>query len=128
MTQTIFFGFGFRVLLVGNRGDCRKFASDYPSKPCSCLVKHDCYFIGIVWGVFCDWCTIAGALEIIVYAGAIMVLFIFVMMMLNLGSHDVEEESSWLTSSAWAVPAGLTFIVGLVVATQSVRHSIQTLR
>ena len=27
----------------------------------------------------------AGALEIIVYAGAIMVLFLFVMMMLNLG-------------------------------------------
>ncbi len=29
----------------------------------------------------------AGALEIIVYAGAIMVLFVFVVMMLNLGRH-----------------------------------------
>lgn len=30
----------------------------------------------------------AGALEIIVYAGAIMVLFVFVVMMLNLGGSD----------------------------------------
>ena len=29
------------------------------------------------------------ALEVIVYAGAIMVLFVFVVMMLNLGEHDV---------------------------------------
>jgi NADH-quinone oxidoreductase subunit J len=29
----------------------------------------------------------AGALEVIVYAGAIMVLFVFVVMMLNMGSH-----------------------------------------
>ena len=33
----------------------------------------------------------AGALEIIVYAGAIMVLFVFVVMMLNLRS-DAERE------------------------------------
>ena len=55
----------------------------------------------------------AGALEIIVYAGAIMVLFVFVVMMLNLGTQSTLEEESWLSSSAWAVPAGLDFIVGL---------------
>ena len=49
----------------------------------------------------------AGALEIIVYAGAIMVLFVFVVMMLNLGTQSTLEEESWLASSAWAVPAGL---------------------
>ena len=57
----------------------------------------------------------AGALEIIVYAGAIMVLFVFVVMMLNLGTQSTLEEESWLASSAWAVPAGLAFIVGLTV-------------
>ena len=57
----------------------------------------------------------AGALEIIVYAGAIMVLFVFVVMMLNLGTQSTLEEESWLTSSAWAVPAGLAFIVGLTL-------------
>ena len=57
----------------------------------------------------------AGALEIIVYAGAIMVLFVFVVMMLNLGTKSTLEEESWLSSSAWAVPAGLAFIVGLTL-------------
>lgn len=57
----------------------------------------------------------AGALEIIVYAGAIMVLFVFVVMMLNLGTQSTLEEESWLSSSAWAVPAGLAFIVGLTL-------------
>ena len=57
----------------------------------------------------------AGALEIIVYAGASMVLFVFVVMMLNLGTQSTLEEESWLSSSAWAVPAGLAFIVGLTL-------------
>ncbi|GIS50876.1 MAG: hypothetical protein Ct9H90mP25_3100 [Gammaproteobacteria bacterium] len=36
-------------------------------------------------------------LEAIVYAGAIMVLFLFVIMMLNLGQHTRDEEKTWLT-------------------------------
>jgi len=32
------------------------------------------------------------ALEVIIYAGAIMVLFVFVIMMLNLGKESVKEE------------------------------------
>lgn len=34
----------------------------------------------------------AAALEVIIYAGAIMVLFVFVIMMLNLGQSDRERE------------------------------------
>jgi len=34
----------------------------------------------------------AGVLEVIIYAGAIMVLFVFVVMMLNLGQRTVEFE------------------------------------
>ena len=34
----------------------------------------------------------AALLEAIVYAGAIMVLFLFVIMMLNLGQHTRDEE------------------------------------
>lgn len=44
----------------------------------------------------------AGALEIIVYAGAIMVLFVFVVMMLNLGPAVVEQERKWLTPGIWS--------------------------
>lgn len=43
----------------------------------------------------------AGALEIIVYAGAIMVLFVFVVMMLNLGQHTVNQEKQWMNPKAW---------------------------
>ncbi|ANF82360.1 NADH dehydrogenase [Acinetobacter sp. NCu2D-2] len=57
----------------------------------------------------------AAALEIIVYAGAIMVLFVFVVMMLNLGHQTVEQESKWLNSSAWAYPALMSFLMGLVL-------------
>lgn len=36
----------------------------------------------------------AGALEIIVYAGAIMVLFVFVVMMLSTGGTEIEQGAS----------------------------------
>ena len=36
--------------------------------------------------------SFVAALEVIVYAGAIMVLFVFVVMMLNLGARGVEME------------------------------------
>ncbi len=50
----------------------------------------------------------AGALEIIVYAGAIMVLFVFVVMMLNLGPASVQQERQWLTPGIWFGPAALS--------------------
>ena len=52
----------------------------------------------------------AGALEIIVYAGAIMVLFVFVVMMLNLGSAQ-DQEKKWLTPMTWGGPALLSLIL-----------------
>jgi len=53
----------------------------------------------------------AGALEIIVYAGAIMVLFVFVVMMLNLGAPDMRQERAWLTPSAWIGPSVLSLLL-----------------
>jgi len=57
----------------------------------------------------------AGALEVIVYAGAIMFLFVFVVIMLNLGQHTVEQERKWLSSETWAVPALMSFLLGLTL-------------
>jgi NADH-quinone oxidoreductase subunit J len=51
------------------------------------------------------------ALEVIVYAGAIMVLFVFVVMMLNLGAHEAETEKQWLTPGIWIGPALLAAIL-----------------
>ncbi|MDR0217821.1 MAG: NADH-quinone oxidoreductase subunit J [Enterobacteriaceae bacterium] len=58
---------------------------------------------------------LAGALEIIVYAGAIMVLFVFVVMMLNLGKSVVEQERGWLNPGAWIGPSILSVILLIVL-------------
>ncbi|MCF7805904.1 MAG: NADH-quinone oxidoreductase subunit J [Candidatus Marinimicrobia bacterium] len=52
------------------------------------------------------------ALEVIVYAGAIMVLFIFVIMMLNLGKKSEEQERQWLEPKMWIGPVILAVILG----------------
>jgi NADH-quinone oxidoreductase subunit J len=46
----------------------------------------------------------AAALEVIVYAGAIMVMYVFVAMMLNLGKATVDQERAWLKPSMWIAP------------------------
>jgi NADH-quinone oxidoreductase subunit J len=51
------------------------------------------------------------ALEVIIYAGAIMVLFIFVVMMLNLGQRAVEMESKLLSPRMWIGPEILAAIL-----------------
>ncbi len=51
------------------------------------------------------------ALEIIVYAGAIMVLFVFVVMMLNLGARARQAERRLFTPRAWIGPTVLAAIL-----------------
>lgn len=53
----------------------------------------------------------AAALEVIIYAGAIMVLFIFVIMMLHLGEKSIEQEKQWLSLSTWIGPGLLSLIL-----------------
>lgn len=50
------------------------------------------------------------AVHIIVYAGAIMVLFLFVIMLLNLNKETEPHKSVWLKASA-AVASGLLLLV-----------------
>lgn len=47
----------------------------------------------------------AAALEVIIYAGAIMVLFLFVIMVLNLGPQTTEQERRWLEPGIWTGPS-----------------------
>lgn len=53
----------------------------------------------------------AGVLEVIVYAGAIMVLFVFVVMMLNLGDVVIAQEKQWLKFNVWIGPTLLALIL-----------------
>ena len=85
------------------------------SNPVHALLSLIVSLLAVAGIFFIVGAPFAGALEIIVYAGAIMVLFVFVVMMLNLGSHTVLQEKSWLTSETWAWPAALSFILAVVL-------------
>ena len=50
----------------------------------------------------------AAVLQVAIYAGAVMVLFVFVVMMLNLGPAAERQERRWVGAGIWAVPALLT--------------------
>lgn len=53
----------------------------------------------------------AGALEVIIYAGAIIVLFVFVIMMLNVSDkYDLKEEN-YLRPAFWIGPSILSLIL-----------------
>jgi len=56
------------------------------------------------------------ALEVIIYAGAIMVLFLFAVMLLNLGPEAGRREKEWLRWRAWVGPAiiSLALLVELI--------------
>jgi NADH-quinone oxidoreductase subunit J len=62
------------------------------------------------------------ALEVIIYAGAIMVLFIFVTMMLNIGLER-EAEKKWLKPRMWIIPSILAAIllINLIFAVKNIQ-------
>jgi NADH-quinone oxidoreductase subunit J len=54
---------------------------------------------------------LVAALEVIIYAGAIIVLFVFVVMMLNLGPQAAADEKTWLKPSSWIGPGLLCLVL-----------------
>jgi NADH-quinone oxidoreductase subunit J len=67
--------------------------------------------IGVVFFVL--GAPFVAALTIIINAGAIMVLFLFVIMMLNLGPRTATAQRQWLHPRTWAGPAVLCIILVL---------------
>lgn len=68
-------------------------------------------FLGIAVVFFVLGAPFVAALEVIVYAGAIMVLFVFVGIMFNLGQNSVATEKQWLTPGIWIGPALLAGVL-----------------
>ncbi|AKC60047.1 NADH-quinone oxidoreductase subunit J [Blochmannia endosymbiont of Polyrhachis (Hedomyrma) turneri] len=68
----------------------------YPVYALLCLVVS-CLSISCVF--FLLGAYLAGALEVIIYAGAIMVLFIFVVMMLNVDDSELKSNSLMIERS-----------------------------
>lgn len=53
----------------------------------------------------------AAVLEVVIYAGAIMVLFVFVIMMLNLGAAGEDQEHLLLRPGMWVFPSILCLVL-----------------
>jgi NADH-quinone oxidoreductase subunit J len=54
---------------------------------------------------------LVAALEVIIYAGAIVVLFVFVVMMMNLGMRAQKTERQWLAGRACIGPVILSALL-----------------
>jgi NADH-quinone oxidoreductase subunit J len=65
-------------------------------------IAVDFYVLGAVF---------VAALEVMIYAGAIMVIFVFVVMMLNVAGHAMEVERDWLRPRNWYGPSVLALIL-----------------
>lgn len=70
--------------------------------------------VAIIFYVF--GAPFVAALEVIIYAGAIMVLFVFVVMMLNLGKRGTDMERQWQRGSMWIAPSILALVLIAEVA------------
>jgi NADH-quinone oxidoreductase subunit J len=68
-------------------------------------------FLAIAVVLFVLGAPFIAALEIIIYAGAIVVLIIFVIMLLNLREETVEQEKTWLTKEVYIGPSVLSVIL-----------------
>ncbi|MDP6166067.1 MAG: NADH-quinone oxidoreductase subunit J [Gammaproteobacteria bacterium] len=62
----------------------------------------------------------AAAMEVIVYAGAVMILFVFVVMMLNQGQRSAAHEAAWLPAKGWIMPGILTAILLILMVSSLV--------
>ena len=72
-------------------------------------------FLAVAMVFFVLGAPFVAALEVIIYAGAIMVLFIFVIMMFNLGAEHAKQESRWIDPKAWTGPVILVAMVVLSI-------------
>lgn len=77
-------------------------------------------FIALAAMYFLNHAPFVGALQVLVYAGAIMVLVIFVVMLLNLPEGELEEERipprRWILAFFSLVPLGFLCIAQILSA------------
>ena len=86
-------------------------------KPIHALLYLVVSFLAVAMIFLSLGATFVAALEVIVYAGAIIVLFIFVVMMLNLGQETATQEKQWLQPKVWIGPSflALALLVEMIV-------------
>lgn len=72
--------------------------------PMHALVNLVTLFLAIASAQWSIGAPFAAALQIVIYAGAIVVLFVFGVMILNLGEETMRRERQWLSGSVWVLP------------------------
>ncbi len=85
------------------------------SNPAHALIYLIVSLLGVAVIFFLLGAPFAAALEVVIYAGAIMVLFVFVVMMLNLGQRRSPAEQAWLAPRHWIGPALLSVVLLLEI-------------
>jgi NADH-quinone oxidoreductase subunit J len=68
-------------------------------------------FLAVALMFFALGAPFIAAMEVIVYAGAIMVLFLFAIMLLNQGPETTGQELQWQKGSGWILPALMALIL-----------------
>ncbi|MCX7801146.1 MAG: NADH-quinone oxidoreductase subunit J, partial [Fimbriimonadales bacterium] len=86
-------------------------AFNNPVRSALCLVAN---FLSLAVLYFTLGAEMLGIVQVIVYTGAIMVLFLFVLMLLNLGAPGALRESRDLRRLAAGALAGALFLMVLV--------------
>lgn len=109
MSQILFYFFSALVILSALR-------TVTSTKPVYALLSMIICLLSISGLFFVVGAHFAGAIEIVVYAGAIMVLFVFVLMMLNLGRSTYQHEKELFSPRTWILPtiAALLVCIGLI--------------
>lgn len=66
---------------------------------------------------------LVAAFEVIIYAGAIVVLFLFTVMLLGITRDELIRERSWIAPPVWVLPGLLVLVLGGVLLYAVIRET-----
>jgi len=92
------------------------------TNPMRALVNLVVVFLAISSVLWTVGAPFTAALQILIYAGAIAVLFVFAVMMLNLGEETISREREWLHSSVWILPMAIAIVLAIQFVTAFARQ------
>jgi NADH-quinone oxidoreductase subunit J len=81
------------------------------TKPIHALLYLVVSFLALAVVFYVLGAPFIAALEVIVYAGAIMVLFLFALMLIDPGRADEAREREWMRPRMWIIPSGLAAVL-----------------
>jgi NADH-quinone oxidoreductase subunit J len=75
------------------------------TKPVHALLYLVVSFLALAVVFYTLGAPFIAALEVIIYAGAIMVLFLFALMLIDPGRADEARERAWMRPRTWIIPS-----------------------